>query len=138
MPNPSPNEGDSSSKAKNTSAINTKTLQKIPSDSQSKVSGVGSVEQLINQIIDFDFDPSISEALVSPLQELTKIFINKSRDIKAGVRDSFVEKVISPLIQLFQERETTHLASIFDLKSHHVDASERQYKAKIRESESTI
>ncbi|GBM70696.1 hypothetical protein AVEN_203822-1 [Araneus ventricosus] len=137
MANPSPVEGDAS-KTKDTSFSGVKSLQKIPPDSQSKVSGVGAVESLINEIIDYNFETSVSEALVSPLQELSKIFINKSRDIKAAVRVSIVEKVISPIINLLQDRETTNLSNIYDHKPRHVDATESQYQAKIRDCEAEI
>ncbi|GBN01585.1 hypothetical protein AVEN_244664-1 [Araneus ventricosus] len=138
MPDPSPSEGDSSSKDKDVSNIGIKSTKKNPADSQSKVGGVNTVEELISQITDFNFDPDVSGDLIAPLQELMKIFINKSRDIKAGVRDLLNEKVIIPLVKFIQDRETTHLSNIYDLKARHVDVNVRQYQAKIRECESTI
>ncbi|GBM61300.1 hypothetical protein AVEN_9574-1 [Araneus ventricosus] len=138
MPDPSPSEGDSSSKDKYVSITGIKSFQKNPADSQSKVGGVNTVEHLFNQITDFNFDLAVSGDLIAPLQELIKIFINKSREIKAGVRQLLNEKVIVPLVKFIQGRETTHLSNIYDLKSRYVDVNVRQYQAKIRECESTI
>ncbi|GBN11600.1 hypothetical protein AVEN_23579-1 [Araneus ventricosus] len=135
IPNPNPVEGDSPAKDLDVSSTRS---QKIPTESLSKVAGVSSVELLINQIIDFNLEPDVSENLISLLQELIKIYANKFRDIKAGVRDSIVDKVITPFIKLFKDRETAHLTTIFDLKSRHIDITERQYQAKIRDCESTI
>ncbi|GBN64829.1 hypothetical protein AVEN_74600-1 [Araneus ventricosus] len=82
--------------------------------------------------------PVVSDDLIACLQELSKIYINKPRDIKASVRDLLNDKVISPLIKLIQDRETYHLSNIYDIKSRLVDVDARQYQAKIRECESTI
>ncbi|GBN49271.1 hypothetical protein AVEN_207701-1 [Araneus ventricosus] len=134
---PNPLDDDSSQKDKVMSFSSTKS-QKIPPEAMSKVSGVNIIETLINQVIDFNLDPVVSDDLIACLQELSKIYINKPRDIKASVRDLLNDKVISPLIKLIQDRETYHLSNIYDIKSRLVDVDARQYQAKIRESESTI
>ncbi|GBL80307.1 hypothetical protein AVEN_92229-1 [Araneus ventricosus] len=112
--------------------------QKIPVVALSKVAGVGQIELIINDVIDYNFDPAISENIIAVLQELVKIFISKGRDIKAGSRESIVEKVIAPLIKFFKDRETTQLSTIYDLKSNQLDITERQYQSKKRSREATI
>ncbi|GBO39966.1 hypothetical protein AVEN_184947-1 [Araneus ventricosus] len=112
--------------------------QKIPVVALSKVAGVGPIELLINDVIDFNFDPSVSENIIAVLQELVKIYISRGRDIKAGSRESIVEKVIAPFIKIFKERETTNLSTIYDLKASQLDVTERQYQSKIRTCEATI
>ncbi|GBN97542.1 hypothetical protein AVEN_109803-1 [Araneus ventricosus] len=110
--------------------------QKIPVVALSKVAGVGPIELLINDVIDFNFDPLVSEIAV--LQELVKIYISKGRDIKAGSREIIVEKVIAPFLKIFKDRETTNLSTIYDLKASQLDITERQYQSKIRSCEATI
>ncbi|GBL55070.1 hypothetical protein AVEN_121585-1, partial [Araneus ventricosus] len=78
------------------------------------------------------------ENLIAVLQELVKIFISKGRDIKAGSRESIVEKVIAPFIKIFKDRETANLSTIYDLKASQLDITERQYQSKIRSCEATI
>ncbi|GBM81112.1 hypothetical protein AVEN_109151-1 [Araneus ventricosus] len=134
---PNPLDDDSSQKDKDMSFSSNKS-QKIPPEAMSKVSGVNIIETLINQVIDFNLDPVVADDLIACLQELSKIYINKPRDIKASVRDLLNDKVISPLIKLIQDRETYHLSNIYDIKSRLVDVDARQYQAKIRECESTI
>ncbi|GBL99476.1 hypothetical protein AVEN_68767-1 [Araneus ventricosus] len=134
---PNPVDDESSQKDKGMSFSSTKS-QKIPPEAMSKVSGVNIIETLINQVIDFNLDPVVSDDLIACLQELSKIYINKPRDIKASVRDLLNEKVISPLIKLIQDRETYHLSNIYDIKSRLVDVDARQYQTKIRECQSTI
>ncbi|GBN39947.1 hypothetical protein AVEN_21780-1 [Araneus ventricosus] len=136
MPTPPVAEGETSSKEKET--LSSKSSRKNLPDSQSKVVGVGTIEQLISQIKDFDFDPDGVNDIFTPLQDFIEIYTSKSRDIKAGVRDSLNERVIAPLIKFIKDRETTHLANIYDLKAREVDVNIRQYQAKIREGESTI
>ncbi|GBO02907.1 hypothetical protein AVEN_18110-1 [Araneus ventricosus] len=111
--------------------------QKIPVVALSKVAGVSGIELIINDIIDFNFDLFVSESLISVLQELIKIYTSKGRDIKAGSRESIVEKVVAPL-KVFKDRETEQLSTIYDLKSKQVDITERQYQSKIRNCEATI
>ncbi|GBM40910.1 hypothetical protein AVEN_234044-1 [Araneus ventricosus] len=118
--------------------LGSKSSRKNVPDSQSKVGGVSAIEQLISQIKDFDFDPDVVDDIFTQLQDLIEIYTSKSRDIKAGVRDSLNERVIAPLIKFIKDRETTHLANMYDLKAREVDFNIRQYQAKIRESESTI
>ncbi|GBN58467.1 hypothetical protein AVEN_187345-1 [Araneus ventricosus] len=112
MPNPSPIECDSSSKDKDVSSAGSKSSQRNPTNSQSKVGGVDSVELLITQIQDFNFDPSVTKALISPLQELIKIFINKSREIRAGIRGELIDRMVAPYVKIFQDRHTTYLENI--------------------------
>ncbi|GBN41582.1 hypothetical protein AVEN_113661-1 [Araneus ventricosus] len=116
---------DSPAKDINTSTMSVRS-QRNPMDSLLKVSGVSAIELLINDIIDFNLDPDVSENLISVLQELSKIYVSKARDIKAGSRESIVEKVVAPFVKLYKDRETVHLSTIFDLKSSQIDISERQ------------
>ncbi|GBO13642.1 hypothetical protein AVEN_237352-1 [Araneus ventricosus] len=136
MPTPPVAEGDISSKDKET--LGSKPARKNVPDSQSKIGGVSTIEQLISQIKDFDFDPDVVGDILAPLQDFIEIYTSKQRDIKAGVRDSLNERVIAPLIKFIKDRETTHLANIYDLKAREVDVNIRQYQAKIRECESMI
>ncbi|GBN29618.1 hypothetical protein AVEN_71903-1 [Araneus ventricosus] len=134
-----PGSGDEETPDKGTDSSSTSlSSQKIPVVALSKVAGVGPIELLINDVIDFNFDPSVSEDLIAVLQELVKIYISKGRDIKAGSREIIVEKVIAPFLRIFKNRETTNLSTIYDLKASLLDITERQYQSKIRSCEATI
>ncbi|GBN22697.1 hypothetical protein AVEN_68034-1 [Araneus ventricosus] len=78
MPNPA--EGESPAKDLDTPTTSVRS-QRIPTQSLSKVAEVSSIELLINEIIDFNLDLDVSENVISLLQELSKIYVNKSRDI---------------------------------------------------------
>ncbi|GBL95358.1 hypothetical protein AVEN_154771-1 [Araneus ventricosus] len=134
---PNPDDDDLSQKDEDMSFSSSKS-QKIPPEAMSKVGGVNTIETLINQVIDLNFEPVVSDDLVTCLQELIKFYVNKSRDIKASIRELLNDKVISPLIKLIQDRETNYLSNIYDIKARLVDVDARQYQAKIRECESTI
>ncbi|GBO26109.1 hypothetical protein AVEN_112359-1 [Araneus ventricosus] len=118
MSTPPVAEGDISSKDKET--LGSKPERKNVPDSQSKIAGVSTIEQLISQIK--DFDPDVGD-IFTPLQDLIDIYTSKQRDIKAGVRDSLNERVIAPLIKFIKDRETTHLANIYNLKAREVDVN---------------
>ncbi|GBN41587.1 hypothetical protein AVEN_113665-1 [Araneus ventricosus] len=74
----------------------------------------------------------------SLLQDLSKLFISKLRDIRAAVRDGIIENSLLPIIDKFAARETSLMATIFDLKAKHVDTDLVFYQAKVRDCENTI
>ncbi|GBM45852.1 hypothetical protein AVEN_180720-1 [Araneus ventricosus] len=65
------------------------------------------------------------------LQDLTKLFVAKSRYIRAGVRDGIVEKFVVPIIIKIEKGETTLIANISDLKALHIDDDIKIYQAKV-------
>ncbi|GBO03998.1 hypothetical protein AVEN_189597-1, partial [Araneus ventricosus] len=72
MPTPPVAEGKTSSKEKET--LGPKSSRRNLPDSQSKVGGVGAIEQLISQVKDFDFDPDVVNDIFTPLQDIVEIY----------------------------------------------------------------
>ncbi|GBN70868.1 hypothetical protein AVEN_3332-1 [Araneus ventricosus] len=96
------------------------------------------IDDLFKKINSLNLDQDLIDFLVGNLQDLSKLFASKSRDIKAAVRDGIIENFVFPIINKIAERETSLMAMIYDLKSKHIDADLVIYQAKVRECENII
>ncbi|GBM94362.1 hypothetical protein AVEN_6663-1 [Araneus ventricosus] len=96
------------------------------------------IDDLLKKINSLNLDQDLIDFLVGNLQDLSKLFASKSRDIKAAVRDGIIENFVFPIINKIAERETSLMAMIYDLKSKHIDADLVIYQAKVRECENIV
>ncbi|GBN56914.1 hypothetical protein AVEN_170019-1 [Araneus ventricosus] len=113
-----------------------KTTRGPGTGSQSRV--IPNFEDIVKKVNNLNLDEDLTEFLVSSLQDLSKLFTAKARDIKAAVRDGIIENFIVPIVDKFAARETSFMATIFDLKAKNVDTDLVFYQAKVRECENTI
>ncbi|GBN51447.1 hypothetical protein AVEN_151289-1 [Araneus ventricosus] len=81
-----------------------KTTKGPGTSSQPRV--IPNIEDIVKKINTLNLDKDLTEFLVTSLQDLSKLFTTKSRDIKAAVRDGIIENFILPIIDKFAARET--------------------------------
>lgn len=108
--------------------------QKLPS----KAVGVDAIEGLITLVEEANLFPEPKNCLKTSLEAFSKICVERSRDFRAALRTDIIEKVIAPITKNFIKREDENNARIYDLESMPVGLDERQYLAKIKESQSCI
>ncbi|GBM91599.1 hypothetical protein AVEN_164204-1, partial [Araneus ventricosus] len=113
-----------------------KTTRGPGTGSQSRV--IPNIEDIVKKVNNLNLDQDLTEFLVSSFQDLSKLFTAKARDIKAAVRDGIIENFIVPIVDKFAARETSVMATIFDLKAKNVVTDLVFYQAKVRECENTI
>ncbi|GBM75961.1 hypothetical protein AVEN_230491-1 [Araneus ventricosus] len=76
-----------------------KTTKDPGTGSQSRV--IPNIEDIVKKVNNLNLDKDLTEFLVSSLQDLSKLFTAKARDIKAAVRDGIIENFIVPIVDKF-------------------------------------
>ncbi|GBM61313.1 hypothetical protein AVEN_9585-1 [Araneus ventricosus] len=109
-----------------------------PKGSNTQPKSNPNIDDLLKKINKISLDQDLTDFLARNLQDISKFFASKSKDIKAAVRDGIIESCVFPIVNKIAERETTLMAMIYGLKSRHIDVNLKIYQAKVRECECTI
>ncbi|GBN16656.1 hypothetical protein AVEN_224669-1 [Araneus ventricosus] len=65
---------------------------------------IPNIDEIVKKINGLNLDKDLTEFLINNLQELSKLFTTKARDIKAAVRDGLIENFVIPIIDKIVRR----------------------------------